>query len=140
MGDKDFPIDSEMTKDERREQQELIKQLKTPVNHTRNEAWRAKLKASGITASQFLDNLTDFLCQTDPDRTTEELKAELEEDGIDVDSGLRRMATLLRKHGIEQEWMNEYGEPEATDWYEHPRAWQPDSQQIEAVDEDIVPF
>ncbi len=29
---------------------------------------------------------------------------------------------------------------EPDDWYEHPRAWQPDSQQTEAVDEGDVPF
>ncbi len=110
MGDKDYPADSDMTSEERREQQELIRQLKMPVNRNRNDTWRAKLRASGMTASQFLDNLTEFLCQTDPDRTTEEIRADLEEDGVDVDAGLRRMAALLREHGIEQEWMAEYKE------------------------------
>jgi len=76
----------------------------------RTEAWRAKLKASGMTSSQFLDNLTEFFCQTDPNRTTEELRADLEEDGVDVDRALRNVAKVLRKHGINQEWMKEYGE------------------------------
>jgi len=110
MGDKDFPVDSEMTEDEQREQQELIKQLKTPVKCKGNDTWREKLKASGMTSSQFLDGLTELFCETDPDRTTEELRTDLEAKGVDTDRALRNVAKVLRKHGINQEWMKEYEE------------------------------
>ena len=34
----------------------------------------------------------------------------------------------------------ERDDSEPPDWYEHNRAWQPDSQQAEAVDDGEVPF
>lgn len=58
---------------------------------------KAKMKEGGITSSQFLDNLTDFLCETDG-LTNEELREDLEAKGVDVDRAIARTQAIVGKH------------------------------------------
>ena len=50
-------------------------------------------------ASEFLDGLTGLFCDTDG-LTNEELREDLEANGVDVDAALDRVAEILREHGI----------------------------------------
>ncbi len=60
----------------------------------------AKMKENGITSSQFLDNLTDMLIEGIEHMTDEELREDLEEQGVDVDASLERTEKILNKYGI----------------------------------------
>lgn len=60
---------------------------------------RAKMKEQGITASQFLDNITDLLCDTSG-MTIKELQQDLREHGIDPDEQWAGIQELLHKYGI----------------------------------------
>jgi hypothetical protein len=60
----------------------------------------AKMKESGITSSQFLDRLTDMFIESIEHMTDEELREDLEEQGVDVDALLERTEKLLNKYGI----------------------------------------
>lgn len=57
----------------------------------------AKMKERGITSSQFLDNLTDFLCETDG-LTNEELREDLEAKGVDVEKAIKKTQAIVAKH------------------------------------------
>lgn len=57
----------------------------------------AKMKERGITSSQFLDTLTEFLCETDG-LTNEDLREDLEAEGIDVDKAIKKTQALVTKH------------------------------------------
>ena len=61
--------------------------------------WRDKLKESNTTASEFLDSITDFLCDT-KGRSNEELAEDLRAKGIDPDKAVKRVKKLLAEHGI----------------------------------------
>lgn len=56
-----------------------------------------KMKEAGITSSQFLDNLTEFLCDTDG-LTTEEIREDLEAKGVDVDKAIKRTQAVIQKY------------------------------------------
>lgn len=63
-----------------------------------SERARIKMRERGISASEFLDNLTEFLCDTEG-LSTEELKEDLRAKGIDVDKTLAGVKALLENHG-----------------------------------------
>ncbi len=56
-----------------------------------------KMKELGITSSQFLDNLTEFLSDTDG-LTNDEIREDLEAKGVDVDRAVRRTQAMVRKY------------------------------------------
>jgi len=60
---------------------------------------KQKLKDHDMTASQFLDGLTELLCDTSG-LTNEELREDLEANGVDVDKSLDEVDKILRKHGL----------------------------------------
>lgn len=64
------------------------------------ERMLAKMRENGITSSQFLDNLTDMFVDSLEHMTNEELREDLEEQGVDVDALLERAKKLLNKYGI----------------------------------------
>ncbi len=67
------------------------------------------LKAKGKSAIQFLDNLTALFCETDPNRSLEELKEDLTACGVDVEASWERTKQLLAKYGIYPEgWKMKY--------------------------------
>lgn len=64
------------------------------------ERMKAKMKKSGLTPSQFLDHLTAMFIESIAHMTNEELREDLEEQGVDVDASLERTEKLLNKYGI----------------------------------------
>lgn len=58
-----------------------------------------KQKELGISSSEMLDRITDFLCDTEG-MTTEELKEDLEDMGIDTERAINRMYCLLEIYGF----------------------------------------
>jgi len=52
-----------------------------------------------ITSTEFLDNLTEFLCDAEG-ITTEELREDLEAKGIDTEKVLANVEAMLRKYGF----------------------------------------
>lgn len=56
-----------------------------------------KMKKSGITSSQFLDNLTEFLADTEG-LTNEEIREDLEAKGIDVDRAIKKTQAIVQRH------------------------------------------
>lgn len=63
------------------------------------ERRRKRFATHSTTSSEFLDNLTAFLCDTEG-ISTEELREDLEAKGIDTDRLLSRVKAILAKHGI----------------------------------------
>jgi len=63
------------------------------------ERMQAKMKEQGITSSQFLDYLTELFCDTDG-LTTEEIREDLEAEGVNVDASTARFEKLLNKYGL----------------------------------------
>lgn len=56
-------------------------------------------KKHKLTASEFLDGLTELFSNCDG-LTTEEIREDLIEQGVDVDALLERVLKLLHEHGI----------------------------------------
>ncbi|MHC4891225.1 MAG: hypothetical protein ACYTEO_17365 [Planctomycetota bacterium] len=54
---------------------------------------------STTSAGEFLDNLTEFLCDTEG-ISTEDLREDLEAKGVNTDKALARVKAILAKHGI----------------------------------------
>ncbi len=53
----------------------------------------------GLSSSEFLDRITEFLTDTSY-MTTQELKEHLETKGVDTDAALKRVYALLEKYDI----------------------------------------
>ncbi len=70
------------------------------------ERMMAKMDKNGITSSQFMDNLTDMFIESIEHMTNEELREDLEEQGVDVDALLERTEKLLNKYGISMKGKN----------------------------------
>lgn len=64
------------------------------------ERMMAKMEKNGMTASQFLDHLTAMFIESIEHMTDEELRKDLEEQGVDVDASLERTEKILNKYGI----------------------------------------
>lgn len=63
------------------------------------EELRQKLKESDMTASQFLDGLTELLCDNDG-LTTDEIREDLEYKGVDTEAFLNRIRVILEVYGF----------------------------------------
>ena len=66
----------------------------------RDKSYRERLRKQNITASQFLDNLTDMFCETIGHMTNEELRDDLLANGVDPDAAYQKVKEILAKHGI----------------------------------------
>lgn len=49
------------------------------------------------TASEFLDGLTDLFCEAFSSQTTEEMRKELQERGIDTDAAVAKVKALVKE-------------------------------------------
>lgn len=58
---------------------------------------KAKMKESGMSASQFLDGLIELFCDVDG-LTDEEIREDLEAEGVDVDAALKRTQEMVQRH------------------------------------------